>query len=274
MLTVAILFLVTPVLLLVVALVGAWVEARRSPYPFGIGRVISNGFGAIGGAPFALLIASAVLNAPVQFATPFATQVFLASGGVNAASAAFAPLGILWLLVYPFVQLFMIGIALDTLAGRPVDIAVTLRMALRRMLPGLALIVLAGIGTMVGFMLLVVPALILLLTWFVVLPVLAGEGRGIFECFSRSAELMRGMRWRLLLLLVVVGVLWLIVSAAVQTVALAVGGIGNLWLQAGVRAVFATLTGMVPATGAAAVYHEARIAKEGTGSHDLQAVFA
>lgn len=274
MLTVAILFLATPVLVLVIALVGAWLEARRSPYAFGIGRVISNGFGAIGGAPLALLIASAVLNAPVQLATPFVTQGLLAGGGVNAMSVAFAPLGILWLLVYPFVQLFMIGVALDTLAGRPADIAAALRMALRRMLPGLALILLAGIGMMVGFVLLVVPAIILLLTWFVVLPVLAGEGRGIFDCFSRSADLLRGVRWRLLVLLVVVGVLWLIASGVVQAVTLAVGGINSTWLLAGVQATFATLTGILPATGTAAVYHEARIAKEGMGSHDLATVFA
>ena len=57
----AILFLLVPVVLLAIAIGGAWMEGRRSPYAFGMGRVISNAFTAIGGAPLALLAASAAL---------------------------------------------------------------------------------------------------------------------------------------------------------------------------------------------------------------------
>lgn len=271
----AILFLLVPVLLLVVAIGGAWFEGRRSPHAFGMGRVISNTFGAIGGAPLALVAASAVLNAPIQLLMPGIMNNVNDVGRMESAASSIAPFGLLWLLVYPLVTLFMTRIALDTLAGQPVDLGAATRLALRRMLPALGLIILLAIGLTVGFLFLVVPGIILMLTWFIVLPVMAGEGRGIFECFGRSAQLLRGMRWRLLLLLIIVAVMWVLASVLFQGVGLAIFGTsGNLWGLSLVQALFSTLTGVLPATGTAAVYHEVRTAKEGSGNHDLESVFA
>lgn len=267
-------FLLVPLLLLAIAMGGAWMEGRRSPYSFGIGRVISNAFGAIGGAPLALMAGSAVLNAPAQFALPIMAQRMGDTSRMEGLVYSLAPLWLIGLFLYPFMKLFMMGIALDTLAGRPIELGATLRMALRRTLPALGLLILFGIALVVGFALLVVPGIILALTWFIVLPVMVGEGRGIFDCFARSADLLRGMRWRLLLLILIAVVLWMMASGLMQGIALAAGGAQNLWLVAGVQAVFATLIGVLTTTGTAAVYHEARTAKEGMGSHDLEAVFA
>ncbi len=274
MLAFGVLILSLPLILLAIALGGAWMEGRRSPYSFGIGRVISNAFGAIGGAPLALLAASAVLNAPMQFLLPTMAQRMGDAAAIEGLFYSMAPLWLIWLFVYPFIKLFMMGIALDTLAGRPIEFGAMLRMALRRTLPALVLLILFGIALAVGFVLLVVPGIILGLTWFIVLPVMAGEGRGIFDCFGRSADLLRGMRWRLLLLILIAVVLWMMASGLMQGIALAAGGAQNLWLVAGVQAVFATLIGVLTTTGTGAVYHEVRTAKEGMGSHDLEAVFA
>lgn len=275
MLAFGVLIVSLPLIVLAIILVGAWMEGRRSPHRFGMGHVISNAFGAIGGAPLALLAASAVLNAPTQFVLPMMmAQRMGNTAQIEGLAYSLAPLGLFWLLLYPFIKLFMIGIALDTLAVQPVVIGAMLRMALRRTLPALGLLLLFGIALGVGFLLLVIPGLILWLTWFVVLPVMVGEGRGIFDCFGRSAELLRGMRWRLLLLMVIAVFAWVVASALVQGIALAIGGAQNLWLVAGIQAVFATLVGVVTTTGTAAVYHEVRSAKEGMGSHDLEAVFA
>lgn len=270
----AILLLLLPVLLIAVALGGAWYEGRRSPYAFGIGRVISNTFGAIGGAPLALFGASALLNAPMQLAMPLIAGRPANADQLIAIGTSLAPFGILWILVYPFLKLFMTGIAVDTLAGQPVDPGATSRMALRRTLPALGMLILFGIALMMGMVLFLVPALILWLTWFVVVPVMAAEGRGAIECFGRSQELLRGMRWRLLVLLAIGGVLYIVATGMVQGLVLGLLGTDNMWLSAGIQAVFATLVGVLPATAAAAVYHEARTAKEGSGSHDLEAVFA
>ncbi|MCP5750953.1 hypothetical protein NL359_38140, partial [Klebsiella pneumoniae] len=81
-------------------------------------------------------------------------------------------------------------------------------------------------------------------------------------------------RWRLLLLLIIVAILWTMFSGMMQVLALAIAGAENLWALAAVQALTSTLVGVVTATGTAAIYHEARTAKEGMGSHDLEAVFA
>ncbi|KQM85945.1 hypothetical protein ASE67_08650 [Sphingomonas sp. Leaf23] len=269
----AILLLALPVLLLAVAIGGALFEGRRSPYPFGMGRVISNAFAAIGGAPLALFAASALLNAPVTLATSFATFGVNDPERVLRMATMVGPFGLLWLFLYPFVKLFMTGIAVDTLENRAIDLPATLRMALRRTLPALGMLILFGMALMLGMVFLIVPALVLMLTWFVILPVMAAEGEGPIECFGRSSQLMRGMRWRLLLLLVIAGVLWLIVSGMVQGLAVALLGANDPWLSAAIQAIFSTLLGVFPAVGAAAVYHEVRTAKEGAGTDDFDAVF-
>lgn len=270
----AILILALPVLLLAVAIGGAWMEGRRSPYAFGIGRVISNAFTAIGRAPLALFGASALLNAPVQVVATLAAARVGETDRWMTVGTTLAPFGILWLFLYPFLKLFMTGIAVDALADRSVDPAATTRMALRRTLPALGMLILFAIALMVGMVLFIVPALMLLLTWFVILPVMAAEGRGPIEAFGRSSELMRGMRCRLLLLLVLAGLLWLVVSGMGDGLSLALFGTRGSWSNAAIQAVVSTVLGVFPAVGAAAVYHEARTAKEGAGDHDLAAVFA
>lgn len=270
----AILMLALPVLLLVVAIGGAWMEGRRSPHAFGIGRVISNAFTAIGRAPLALFGASALLNAPIQVVTALVAARLGDADRLATVGTMLAPFGMLWIFVYPFLKLFMTGIAVDALADRSVEPAATLRMALRRTLPALGMLILFGIALMVGMVLFVVPALVLILTWFVVLPVMAVEGRGPIEAFGRSSELMRGMRWRLLLLLVLAGLLWLVVSGMGNGLSLVLFGTDGSWSNAAIQAITSTLLGVFPAVGAAAVYHEVRTAKEGDGSHDLAAVFA
>ncbi len=274
MLTFFFVLLFLPLGMLVVAIAGAIVEARRSPYPFAMGRVISNSFVAIGGAPLALFGASALLNVPMQLAMSVGRPaVYDADRLVEAGSSA-SPLGLLILLLYPLLTLFMAGIAVDTLAGRAVDPGERLRSALRHYLPALAMFLLFGIAVIAGMVLLFVPAVMVILTWFVVVPVMAAEGRGPLACFSHSRQLMRGTRWRLLLLLVIVGLLWLVVGVMVQGPVSLLISTGDGWTGTVIRAVLATLTGVLPATGTAAVYHEVRAAKEGSGDRDLASVFA
>ena len=52
--------------------------------------------------------------------------------------------------------------------------------------------ILSGIGIGIGFILLIVPGLILLTIWAVIAPAIVVENRGVFEAFGRSRELVRG----------------------------------------------------------------------------------
>jgi hypothetical protein len=55
--------------------------------------------------------------------------------------------------------------------------------------------ILAGLGIGAGFVLLVVPGLILLTMWAVIAPVIVIERRGIFDAFGRSRQLVKGQGW-------------------------------------------------------------------------------
>lgn len=58
--------------------------------------------------------------------------------------------------------------------------------------------VLAGLGIGVGFLLLIVPGVILLTWWAVIAPVVVVERKGVIEAFGRSRQLVGGHFWTVL----------------------------------------------------------------------------
>ncbi|HET7590777.1 MAG TPA: hypothetical protein VFK14_11420 [Solirubrobacterales bacterium] len=55
--------------------------------------------------------------------------------------------------------------------------------------------ILAGLGIGAGFVLLIVPGLILLTMWAVIAPAIVVEHRGVFDAFGRSRQLVKGQGW-------------------------------------------------------------------------------
>ena len=82
--------------------------------------------------------------------------------------------------------------------------------------PKLFSLLLLGIVTSiliaVGFVFLISPGVILALMWFVAVPVLVAEDKGVFASMSRSSELTKGNRWRLIWLVVIIYVLLFIIA--------------------------------------------------------------
>jgi hypothetical protein len=71
--------------------------------------------------------------------------------------------------------------------------------------------ILAGLGILIGLILLIVPGLFLMTIWAVIVPVIVLEGKSAGESFSRSRELVRGYGWGvfgviLLTILLLIGV--------------------------------------------------------------------
>ena len=54
---------------------------------------------------------------------------------------------------------------------------------------------LAGLGIALGFLLFIIPGLILLTLWILIIPVIVLEGKSAGEAFGRSRELVRGNGW-------------------------------------------------------------------------------
>jgi hypothetical protein len=96
-----------------------------------------------------------------------------------------------------------------------------------KLLPLLGLSIVVGVLVFIGLIFFIIPGVILALIWFVAVPVMIIEDKGVFESMSRSGELTKSNRWRLFGLMVVVylGILVVFLLAAALTVALPILGI-------------------------------------------------
>jgi hypothetical protein len=72
--------------------------------------------------------------------------------------------------------------------------------------------ILGGIGIGIGFVLFIIPGLLLATWWAVLAPVIVIERRGAFEAFGRSRELVRGNGWQVFGVIVVVLLIEIVVS--------------------------------------------------------------
>lgn len=86
--------------------------------------------------------------------------------------------------------------------------------------------VLGGVGIFIGFILLVVPGLVLLTWWALLAPVIVIERTGAFEAFGRSRALVRGNGWRVFGVIVVLILLQVVVAGVLQGLAFALVGGG------------------------------------------------
>lgn len=88
-------------------------------------------------------------------------------------------------------------------AGGTPTIGTSLKAAFRRLIPIFFAVVIAWTLTLIGFILFIVPGLILLTMFFAVLPVMVVEEQGPFEALGRSQRLSKGGRLRILGALVI-----------------------------------------------------------------------
>lgn len=118
------------------------------------------------------------------------------------------------------------------------------------LLPLIAVSILAGLGVAIGFVLLIIPGLILLTIWSVVAPVTVLERPGVFAAFGRSRELVRGYGWPVFGTIVLVFLLVIAASIAAALIGLALGDAGRVILSW----IFNALTQPVAALTASVLY--------------------
>jgi hypothetical protein len=121
----------------------------------------------------------------------------------------------------------------------------------------LAVSILFGIGVAIGFVLLIVPGLILLTIWSVVAPVTVIERPGVFAAFGRSRELVRGNGRNVFGVIVLVFLAVILISAAAGIASDSLGSVGRAVVQWIVNAALAPVT----ALSASVLYFELRSAR-------------
>jgi hypothetical protein len=95
------------------------------------------------------------------------------------------------------VQTSLIKAVQDVRDGRvDLDLGQTVRAALPYLLPVIGASILAGIAVTIGFILLIVPGLILLTFWCLIVPFIVVGGSGALASFGNSWRTVRGYAWR------------------------------------------------------------------------------
>ena len=129
--------------------------------------------------------------------------------------------------------------------------------------PLVAVSILFGLGVGIGFVLLIIPGLILITIWSVVAPVTVLERPGVFEAFGRSRELVHGNGWNVFAVIVLVFLAVAVISVAAGLLTASLGSLGRALVQWAVNAAIAPVT----ALSAAVLYFELRRRRgEGTAS--------
>ncbi|MGH7498843.1 MAG: glycerophosphoryl diester phosphodiesterase membrane domain-containing protein [Gemmatimonadales bacterium] len=107
----------------------------------------------------------------------------------------------------------------DSYLGRPINAGTALRRAAPLIVRILICSMLTALVVGVGFVLLVIPGIILIAGLILSIPALVIEGKSASAALSRSWELSRGSRWRILGLLLVLVVLLYVPVAAIGAIA-------------------------------------------------------
>jgi hypothetical protein len=110
--------------------------------------------------------------------------------------------------------------------------------------PLVAVSILFGLGVAIGFILLIIPGLILLVIWSVVAPVTVLERPGPFAAFGRSRELVRGHGWEVFGVIILVFLVVIALSIAAGVLAAGLGSLGRAVVQWAVNAAVAPVTAL------------------------------
>lgn len=191
--------------------------------------------------------------------------------------------GILYFFLYLIVQAILIHACFKDFAGEQVSLKRSSKTALSLSLPLIGLMILYSLSLFLGFILLIIPGIVLLLGWYICIPVMVVEKKGVTESLGRSWELTKDYKWWLLLLTIILWVITAIISAVLTlasvpfgnpTMATFTGGSTLFWIVYAFSSALAQAIGVLISTAAvAAIYYEIRALKEGVTPKSIASVF-
>ncbi len=250
---------------------------------FSIGRVISRAFSVVGKNAVTFFLLALVVQLPASAMNFY--NVATTSPGLSQAqilARTFSPQGLtilgittlVYLVLALILQASILRGAITSLGGRTATLVECLSTGLSVFFPMIAITILTMLGAMLGFILLIIPGIMLLLRWSVSIPVRIMEGPGILKSMGRSAELTRGHRWAIFGTLIVFGIMSIGLSIVVALVATTTGGAGQSVVSIVTSAIVGMISIVFGAAASASIYYELRSIKDGVGAEQLAAVFA
>jgi hypothetical protein len=191
---------------------------------------------------------------------PAAAVVFVGVGVISALLVVIAPvLALLAFIVILVGTTLFTGMVVELVAdvqdGRRDATVGQLLQAARPVIGKLILVgIVAGIGIAIGFILIIIPGLILITIWSVAAPVIVLERPPGLGALGRSRELVRGNGWQVFGVIVVLVIGVSIVAAVIE----AIGDAGGTGVGIVVRVIVQILTAPITALAASVLYFELR----------------
>lgn len=252
---------------------------------FSVGTVLGRAFGTLGSNPVATFGIAFLFGAVPQAIYSYFIGASLAvadRGSTLAVIAVSIASFIIFLLLSMLVQGALVRATLAHAKGEKASLGQCIGTGLSKAVPLIGLTLLLVLGFMAGFMLLLVPGIILFIMWSVAAPALVAEDSGVFAAFGRSRYLTKGARWRIfgfqILLLIL---LWLV--SGLLGVVMITGGmmpvVNNGAMQfspayLALSAVTNTIFIAFWSVAQASLYTSLRNWKDGPASRDLADIFA
>lgn len=267
---------------------------------FNIGRTLTRTFGLLGSgfssAGLFMLIVYLAFSALSWAIQPLMvaemTEIVAESADPDSPMAALAIFTSFW---YWFTILLSLAVSaltyaggiyayLEAAEGKVVSLGSCFAVGLVKLLPMFVLTILWMIAVAFGFLLLIVPGIILITLWVAAMPALVAENRGIVESFGRSSDLTSGSRWPVFAVLLILTVLIYAVMFAVLGGLVGGAMMGSSWdlqqmedmsdpVTLIASGVLGWATGMAIAAMVTAIYLELILVKEGARTDTLTDVF-
>ncbi len=183
---------------------------------------------------FSVLVSTAVALFAIQFVLTL----------VLSTVAAFA-LGILFWALSILYQGMVVELVQDVQDGRRDHSVRDLARSVEPVFwPLVGVSILFGIAVGIGFVLLIIPGLILMVIWAVVAPVTVLERPGVFAAFGRSRELVRGNGWNVFAVLLLVFLSVVVITVAASLLAASLGAVGRAFVQWALDSALAPITAL------------------------------
>lgn len=253
---------------------------------FTVGSVLSRTFSTFFGNFFKFLILGLALYFPIIIASFALTGSFVVDmmAGANMPEGNFWVIFVIVMLVsaatVAVVQAAVAYGAIEYLSGRSAGIGAMLKTGVRLIVPLVIAGIIAYIVMMLGFILLLIPGIIVAVMLSVTVPVIVAENAGPFKALERSSALTSGYRWQIFGAFVVVFVIALVLQF-VFTFLLGMTAllgsdpfVSGTGIAAGIFALlqnalyYAFIGSLV-----ASIYTGLRAAKEGAGADEIAKVF-
>lgn len=154
------------------------------------------------------------------------------------------------------------------LRGDPAPIGAALGQGIARALPVLGVAILSTVCIMLGFVLLIIPGLIVMTALWVAIPVAVVEKPGIVASLKRSVDLTAGYRWSIFAIIFLVGAIERFATFIVENM-----GVSNIGIYLGALLAIVAVVSAIDSVVTAVGYHDLRVAKEGVDTEQIASVF-